>query len=297
MALTSAMLAGVPARAGVGPTRGPALNRGRRRVGARAQVVSEGEAQMPTLTVAEAKAALLAQLAERPGGGPPMELSEGSDPARRRALSACIRDLEAAAGGRDAQPLVDARLGGNWRVAYDSSSDAAGGRWRAARTKDVVEITRLEQSVDLESTTVSNLLAFRFTRGATLAAGALVSALNALAFRLILPFWPWAWVVAGAIALAQTLYLAATRPELAVTLAGPFKAVPDADPRRVRVDFRPVRIGPLALASRKGPDDRGLVIGPSSWVELDTLFVDNDLRLGRGGRGTEFIFTRLPKTS
>ena len=245
--------------------------------------------------VVEAKEALLVQLAEREGsllgGAAPLE---GADPARRRAISSCIRNLELAAGGREAQPLLDARLGGRWRVVYDSSSDAAGGRWRAARAKDVVEITRLEQSVDVEATTVSNLLAFRFTRAATLGIGLAASALNALAFRVLVPFWPWAWAVAGAVAVAQTLYLAAARPELAVTLAGPFRAVPEADPRRVRVDFRPVRLGPLANASVQGrdPGDRGLIIGPSSWVELDTLFVDEDLRLGRGGRGTEFVFQR-----
>ncbi|CAM9731826.1 unnamed protein product [Scytosiphon promiscuus] len=72
---------------------------------------------------------------------------------------------------------------------------------------------------------------------------------------------------------------------LCVTLRGDFEAIPDR-PNFVKASFG----APLVTFFGK----RGLTIqsGPKSSVQLAATYVDERIRLGKGGRGSLFVFTR-----
>lgn len=78
--------------------------------------------------------------------------------------------------------------------------------------------------------------------------------------------------------------------------------LPNLSDRTVRVYFDQPRIG-IRLFRRGGSSrtknvalERVLTIGPTSSVVLDTPYIDNRVRIGKGGTsGSQFVFSRLPE--
>ncbi|GAX18184.1 hypothetical protein FisN_25Hh168 [Fistulifera solaris] len=60
-------------------------------------------------------------------------------------------------------------------------------------------------------------------------------------------------------------------------------------PRTVRADFDPPRV---VLCTRQNKVLLSLSLGPTSSVFLDTTFCDNRVRIGKGSKGSRFVFVR-----
>ncbi len=60
-------------------------------------------------------------------------------------------------------------------------------------------------------------------------------------------------------------------------------------PRTVRADFDPPRV---VLCTRQKKALLSLSLGPTSSVFLDTTFCDNRVRIGKGSKGSRFVFVR-----
>lgn len=166
-----------------------------------------------------------------------------------------------AAVERDAStppPLADARLFGDWDVAFvgvgaRQKGQPAGGRFRSASP-----LRRwLWKTVAVRQAVLPP------------AAGATgPEVVNRVSFRL-------AGSVPGHVALRGD--------------AGPVPgAAPDRPPDAVRVVFDP----PVLALAPGTPVATGLRLGGRSWVQLSTPYVDGRVRLGVGSLGSKFLFER-----
>lgn len=81
-------------------------------------------------------------------------------PEKRASILAATSQLEAGFADRGADARQDPRLFGNWRVAYTSSPQAAGGRLRSPLGRAVFATTGLRQDV-LRPAVVRNRVSFR----------------------------------------------------------------------------------------------------------------------------------------
>ncbi|KAF8069498.1 PAP8 [Scenedesmus sp. PABB004] len=222
-----------------------------------------------------------------------LELVEGSDggialsPDQRAAVDALLDELEAA-GRSQTRPLDSPLLWGNYNVAYTSTSRApaergqpAGGRFRGALGRALFRTTGVFQSVLAPDVAV-----------------------NKVGFRLF-------GLLPGSVGLRGRLV-----PVAAGEAHGPGGVAGDGD--TVRVFFEPpvlqlgglhVRIGerggrgardrggarralrPPTRPPRAAPR-RAARAGPPSSVQLSTPYLDERVRLGKGSRGSLFVFTR-----
>ncbi|GAB0491604.1 hypothetical protein MMPV_002858 [Pyropia vietnamensis] len=189
-------------------------------------------------------------------------LNGGVSPSRRSAIDRLLETLPASHTPADSV-VGDPRLAGAYDVAYVSAGDGgtpAGGRLRSGLGRALFPTTALVQALT--------------------PAGVVI---NIVRFRLL-------GLLPGLLLLVGTL-----RPATAADLPAPSNRSSSAAARSilpqgaVHVAFERPR---LALGV---PPLRAVVsLGRRSTVVLGTPYLDDRIRVGRGGRGSWFVFTRRP---
>lgn len=184
------------------------------------------------------------------------------------------------------RPLDDPLLVGDYDVAYTSTSRAqqergqpAGGRFRGRLGRALFRTTGVFQSVlPLPEGEEGQGGGGNNTPSSS---SAVALAVNKVSFRLF-------GLIPGYVGLRGRCYpCARPRPPAAVVGSGQQPAAPDTsddnDRSTVRVLFEPpvLALGPVVAR-----------IGPPSSVVLTTTYLDDRVRLGRGSRGSLFVFKR-----
>lgn len=186
----------------------------------------------------------------------------GVSPSRRSAIDRLLDTLPASHTPADAV-VEDPRLAGAYDVAYVSAGDGgtpAGGRLRSGLGRALFPTTALVQA---------------------LTSGGVV--INVVRFRL-LGLLPGLLLLVGTLRRATAADLPA--PSSRTSSVSARSVLP---PGAVHVTFERPR---LALGV---PPLRAVVsLGRASTVVLGTTYLDDRIRVGRGGRGSWFVFTRRP---